>query len=365
MDEIRHIKFIPGKPPARIDTRSLKMMRILKLPLPPIPETFSVDGAYPGLVDTHVFDNDKYGDCVTAQHAHQEFRFQFLQLGKQITINDSDVLNQYLKETGGQDTGLDMLTSLNIWRNQGFLINGKVYKIHAYATVGWKDHNEVMLGCMIFNGVAFGMQVPQSAMNQTNAGKPWTVVSNDGGNLGGHAVYKFKWLKIVDLNVIGPVCVTWGIEQQMTWEFWDKYVDEAYVIIDERDSWSPANDPNNHLDIPALEAYLVAIGLTPSQQMTITTLSLPAGTVGKKYSANLGVVGGTPPYMWSIYSGGSLPGGLSLAENGTISGIPTKKSTTKITFLVSDSVGNQTGVVLTLIVKKNCFLSNLFGNKTA
>jgi hypothetical protein len=360
--EIRHIEFHPGKPPARVDNRSLKMLSILKQPLPAIPAIFDLDKAYPKLIDTQVFANDNVGDCVIAQHAHQEYRFQYYQQNNQIKITDAEVLAQYYKETGGGDTGLDMLTSLNIWRQTGFLIGGKLYKIHAFATVNWKNHNNVMLGCMLFNGVAFGMQVPQSAMDQTNASEPWTVVSNDGGIQGGHAVYKFKWLKITNLNEIGPVCLTWGIEQQMTWAFWDKYVDEAYVIIDERNSWIPTTDTTDPLDIAVLEAYLAAIGLTPTQQMTITTTSLPVGTVGKKYSASLGVTGGTLPYSWSIYSGGSLPIGLSLI-NGVISGIPTRASKTKITFLVADSVGNQTGVILTLTVKKNCFLSNLWGGK--
>ena len=361
VEEIRHIEFHPGKPPATVDNRSLKMVTILKQPLPPIPETFDLDAAYPKLVDKHVFGNDLYGDCVTAQHAHQEYRFQYYQQGVQITIRDSDVINQYHKENGGGSAGLSMLSSLNIWRQDGFRIDDKIYKIHAFATLDWKNHDQVKLGCMIFNGVAFGMQVPKSAMDQTNAVKPLTAVQSDGGILGGHAVYKLKWLKIIDLNVIGPVCITWGIEQQMTWEFWDKYVDEAYVIVDERNSWIPNTDPTDPLDTEALEAYLAVIGLAPSQQMTITTLSLPTGTIGKLYSAHLGVLGGTPPYMWSIYGGGSLPMGLSLASNGVISGTPRLASSTKITFLVADSVGNQTGVIITLTVKKNCFISNLFG----
>jgi hypothetical protein len=51
--------------------------------------------------------------------------------------------------------------------------------------------------------------------------------------------------------------VTWGKRIQATWEFFDKYVDEAYAIIDSQNSWQdPENDP---IDIPKLEQYLAEI----------------------------------------------------------------------------------------------------------
>ena len=347
-----NIKFIPGKGPPTIDTRSLRMTTILKVPFPTIPETFNVDAAYPNLVDTNMFLNNKYGDCVTASHAHQTFRFEYFEQGNQITITDNEVKAQYFKETGGSDTGLDMLASLSEWRKNGWVVGGKVYKIHAFATIDWKNHDEVKLGCMLFNGVHFGMQVPQSAINQTNKGSPWTLVANDGGNQGGHAVYKIKWQKVTTINEIGPVCVTWGIEQQMSWDFWDKYVDEAYIIIDERDSWlDPTTSP---LNIPLLEQYLAQIGNTPSQKIAITTLSLPVGYIKKLYSASLGATGGTPPYSWTV-NGGSLPIGLSLSGDGTLSGTPTTKGKYSITFMVNDSIGNASGIILVLTIKKKCF----------
>src|SRR5262249_55115153 len=38
--------------------------------------------------------------------------------------------------------------------------------------------------------------------------------------------------------------------------------------------------------------------------LTITTTTLPAATVGAAYTATLTATGGTPPYTWSIASGG-------------------------------------------------------------
>ena len=34
----------------------------------------------------------------------------------------------------------------------------------------------------------------------------------------------------------GPVCVTWGRKQQMSWKFFDKYCDEAYAVFDAVDT---------------------------------------------------------------------------------------------------------------------------------
>jgi hypothetical protein len=50
----------------------------------------------------------------------------------------------------------------------------------------------------------------------------------------------------------GPVCVTWGQKQPMTWKFFTTCCDEAYAIVDNRDSFV-ANSPVN---VKKLKEYL-------------------------------------------------------------------------------------------------------------
>ena len=80
--------------------------------------------------------------------------------------------------------------------------------------------------------------------------------------------------------------------------------------------------------------YTINPAVTP---VTITTSSLPNGTVGTAYSATLSASGGTTPYTWSI-SAGSLPAGLTLnASTGAITGTPTTAGTFSFTAKVTDS----------------------------
>ncbi|MGA2669804.1 MAG: hypothetical protein ABSF21_00045 [Dehalococcoidia bacterium] len=198
--------------------------------------------------------NDIYGDCVIAGRAHMTLPFEKFQQGIQIQISDDEIKNEYFAETGGQDTGLVMLDSLNVWRKEGWTAGGKHYDIYAFASLDWTNHDEVRAAIYLLRGIYLGFQVPQSAIDQFNAGKIWDVVTPDGGIQGGHCIYTFAFIDIVGYNEIGPVCMTWGRRQQMTWRFWDSQVDEAYVVIDNINKWqNPATDP---LDIPALVAYL-------------------------------------------------------------------------------------------------------------
>jgi hypothetical protein len=74
--------------------------------------------------------------------------------------------------------------------------------------------------------------------------------------------------------------------------------------------------------------------------LTITTPSLPNGTVGMAYSATLTASGGTMPYTWSI--SGALPPGLTLnSTSGAITETPTTVGTYNFTAQVSD-FSNQT-----------------------
>jgi Putative Ig domain len=72
--------------------------------------------------------------------------------------------------------------------------------------------------------------------------------------------------------------------------------------------------------------------------VTITTTSLPNGTVGQSYNApELTASGGTSPYNWSRNNGSPLPQGLRLSAGGAITGTPTTAGTTSTTFGVQDS----------------------------
>ena len=95
-----------------------------------------------------------------------------------------------------------------------------------------------------------------------------------------------------------------------------------------------------------VQTAAASITISPSA-LAITSASLDNGQKGSAYAATLQAGGGTPNYTWSIASG-SLPAGLSLNPNGSVSGTPTSAGTSFVTVQVTDSgspVQMQTGAV--------------------
>ena len=86
-------------------------------------------------------------------------------------------------------------------------------------------------------------------------------------------------------------------------------------------------------DTQTLSITIVAAPVGP----TITTTSLPGGTVGTAYSRTLLASGGTGTLVWSLGLG-SLPANLSLSSAGVISGTPTGTGTANFTVKVTDSL---------------------------
>jgi hypothetical protein len=83
-----------------------------------------------------------------------------------------------------------------------------------------------------------------------------------------------------------------------------------------------------------------AVEVIPGHIITITTTSLPPGTVGQPYSVQLHAVGGTPPYTWNKYGPigmATLPRGVSLSLSGLISGTPKRAGTYTFTVKCLDS----------------------------
>lgn len=87
--------------------------------------------------------------------------------------------------------------------------------------------------------------------------------------------------------------------------------------------------------------------------LTVTTTSLPNGTVGTAYQKTLTLSGGQGPYSWFI-SWGSLPAGITLSTSGVLSGTPTKSGTYYFTLAVADSgVSQQIGYYSVSLTIKN------------
>lgn len=219
-----------GKADAKKDDRNLKFALLLKA-APALPSSYDFDTTHSG-IPTPVFANDTLGDCVIAGRAHQTLRFEDIEQGSVLMITDKDVTREYFKETSGPDTGLVVLDSLNLWRQKGWKVGKKKYTIQAFAEVDFTDHGQILQAIFGDVGIGIGVQLPKDAKQQILTGQPWDVTSGSGsrkGSWGGHYVY------IPGYTPDGPVCVTWGRKQQMTWAWLDKYCDEAYAIFDAKD----------------------------------------------------------------------------------------------------------------------------------
>ena len=92
---------------------------------------------------------------------------------------------------------------------------------------------------------------------------------------------------------------------------------------------------------------LTVTGDTP-QPLTITTQSLPNGTVDDRYATVLTASGGDKPYAWTLVSNGGQPA-LVLSSAGVLSGTPTLAGTFGLVIQLSDGIStDQSAITLTI-----------------
>jgi hypothetical protein len=192
--------------------------------------------------------NDRYGDCTMAAAAHLIQSWN-AETGESLPVPvDQQVVAQYLKLTGGQDTGLVESQVLKQWLSAGLWHN----KIVGYAPVNVHSLDALKQAIAFFGGVYVGIQVPDNAQDQFRAGQPWTLVPGwqQQSIEGGHAVpllgYDDQYL----------YAITWGAVQPMAWDWWSTYGDEAWVILSEEFSRAGKVDG---IDVAALQADLAQI----------------------------------------------------------------------------------------------------------
>lgn len=187
--------------------------------------------------DWPMYGNDFYGDCVFAEQGHHVETITRYGQGATVKVTDGDVLAAYSAVTGFDpantetDQGTIMQDGCDYWRKTG--IGG--HRIVAFAAVNHTDLDQVKAAINVFGSVAIGFSFPAVAMDQFNNGQPWRVVASDGGIQGGHAVQVGAY---DDATAMFKV-TTWGAVQEMTAEFFARYVDEAWAVISQE--WLDAN----------------------------------------------------------------------------------------------------------------------------
>jgi hypothetical protein len=191
----------------------------------------SVDN-YSGVPFWGMLGNDEWGDCTCAGDGHIVCQQTALGDNSEIRPTDSQAVTVY-EQSGfdpnagppGEnptDNGWTVQAALDYLRTKGW--PGSDWKIAAYGSVDVSNHNAVRQAAYEFGCLSIGFDVPESAMEQFNAGQPWTPVAGSPIE-GGHCVivvgYDRDWVYII----------TWGTVWKMSWSFWDTYVSEAHAVI--------------------------------------------------------------------------------------------------------------------------------------
>ena len=243
-----------GKLPVKHDPRTLKLSRFLTKPdLPPAPLTcdWTPKGAPYGMML-----NDQLGDCGIAGMGHLEQTWTGNT--RSIWIPPDSLIGQLYQALGGYvpgdpstDNGTVLLDNLKYWKNTG-LYDG-AHKIGGFASINIASQMEFQLGVYLFGGVYLGVGLPATAQNQTS----WSVVPNAGpdgepGSWGGHCVCAMTY------DAISATVISWGEKVPMTWDFYHRYFDEAYVVFNEEWLAESGNSPSG-FNKPALLAALNSV----------------------------------------------------------------------------------------------------------
>jgi len=245
------MNFKLGKLAPKLDSRNIKFQFILPVELPPPPPEYDVDfdnqDIWPLPLPT--WSNLTYGDCVMAARANMTLRLERLEQGGLIPLTEKEVVDEYFRESGGEDSGLYILDSLKSWRSEGWIAGGQRLNIFAFAEINHRDHDQVKHGVHLLSGLITGAWLPKSCLDQIERKEIWSIVDGPDERAGGHCMW------VIGYTHTGPVFLTWGQRQVATWAWWDRYVDEVYGVIDAVDKFV-ANSP---LDIDKLQGYLNAI----------------------------------------------------------------------------------------------------------
>jgi hypothetical protein len=221
------IKFKLGKKPYVFHKETLKFDNYVKPELAAPPLIYG----HQNLISTDgwgMLGNDTVGDCVIADLGHRHMLWTaegstMTPFSAANSIADYSAITGYNPDDPNSDQGTEFIDALKYNQKTGMLdAAGVRHVIGPYVSIDQTNKTELQTACSLFSNVDLGINFPDSAMTQFNAGKPWTVVK--GASIeGGHGI------PIVAYDQTYVYVITWGQLQAMDYNFLKTYADEAWL----------------------------------------------------------------------------------------------------------------------------------------
>lgn len=253
-----------GKHPAR-HAPTPQFARYLTAALPDPPASVRWDQRVP-VGDLPIDGNDVYGNCVACAISHDITTLRCAAGLPPVVMASAQVVSDYLALTGGQDSGLEVLSTLQDWQQNGWPTGVAVDpldRIAGYAELpagpGVTDYTPHKQAIALIGSVVIGVTLPDYIMAQP-LGQPWDVpvgTPPPADLSDGHCVV------LIGYDGAYFYCVTWGTVTPVSPAFLGAYMDEAYVPLSQ-DFIAPGGEAPSGFDRAQLQADLAEFGQVPA-----------------------------------------------------------------------------------------------------
>lgn len=205
------------------------------------PLSYNFDDSHPGITP-QMYLNDRLNDCVIAARAHHTVRLAYIYGFPILNISADEISTEYDLEAGPFDLGIVLRDSLARWRDDGWKAGSVLRKIKDFIGPLSIDGSGMRAGdattdldlsqlknCIIDNtGVQADLLLPNgiSCTDRTTYGlnTVWKDVTLPQSSNNRHVMV------LTGYDGDGPIGITWGTQQHMTWQFLQKYCTGIYWV---------------------------------------------------------------------------------------------------------------------------------------
>jgi hypothetical protein len=184
--------------------------------------------------------NADYGDCGVAGIKHGFQNAALVTSEKESFPTDQQVVDYYLKYTGGQDNGVVLSDFLKYVETNKFYD----HTVSAYAPVNFKDIPNLQFAIWAYTFAYTGIVVTPAMQDAFSNGQPWTLDVCLGQPEGGHCI------PLVGYDSQYLYAVTWGAVQPIAYSAWAHIADESWAVI----TGEVANGDAHGLNLQALQS---------------------------------------------------------------------------------------------------------------